>query len=56
MSPHVAIAEPETTVREAADLMRERLVGSLPVMDGDRLVGIVTATEVFEALGREASN
>lgn len=55
MTSRVASTEPETTVREAADLMRERLVGSLAVMDGDRLVGIVTATDVFEALGREAT-
>ena len=55
MTSRVASAEPEMTVQEAADMMRERLVGSLPVMEGDRLVGIVTATDVFEALGREAS-
>jgi CBS domain-containing protein len=55
MTPRVASAEPETTVREAADLMRERLIGSLPVLTGGRLVGIVMATDVFEALGREAT-
>jgi hypothetical protein len=55
MIPRVVSAEPETTVREAADLMRERRIGSLPVLDGDRLVGIVTATDVFDALGREAA-
>ncbi len=54
MTARVVSAEPETTVREAADLMRQRLIGSLPVMDGDRLVGIVTATDVFDALGRDA--
>jgi CBS domain-containing protein/ribosome-associated translation inhibitor RaiA len=54
MTPHVASATPETTVREAADLMRKRLIGSLPVLDGDRLVGIVTATDVFDALGSAA--
>lgn len=55
MTPRVASAHPDTTVREAADLMRERLIGSLPVLDGDRLVGIVTATDVFDGLGREAT-
>jgi CBS domain-containing protein len=54
MTPHVASAAPETTVREASDLMRKRLIGSLPVLDGDRLVGIVTATDVFDALGSAA--
>jgi CBS domain-containing protein len=55
MTPHVASAAPETTVQEAAELMRKRLIGSLPVLDGDRLVGIVTATDVFDALGSAAT-
>jgi len=54
MTPRVASAEPDTALLEAADLMRARLIGSLPVLAGDRLVGIVTATDVFEALGRDA--
>jgi CBS domain-containing protein len=55
MTPHVVSAEPATTVQQAADLTRERLIGSLPVVTGDRLVGIVTATDVFDALGSAAS-
>jgi acetoin utilization protein AcuB len=54
MTADVESVEPETTVRQAADLMRKRLIGSLPVLDGDRLVGIVTATDVFDALGSAA--
>ncbi|HET7565594.1 MAG TPA: CBS domain-containing protein, partial [Gemmatimonadaceae bacterium] len=50
MTDAVVSAEPDTRVRQAADLMRERLIGSLPVVDGDQLVGIVTATDVFDAL------
>lgn len=53
MTPRVASAGPDTPVSEAAELMRAQLIGSLPVVDGDRLVGIVTATDVFDALGRE---
>ncbi|HEY9450062.1 MAG TPA: CBS domain-containing protein [Gemmatimonadaceae bacterium] len=55
MTPSVLSAQPETTVSEAADLMRERLIGCLPVMDGDALAGIVTATDVFDALGIAAT-
>ena len=55
MTPRVARAGPETTLGDAADQMRAQLIGSLPVLDGDRLVGIVTATDVFEALGREST-
>jgi len=52
MSARVVSAEPTTTLREAANLMRSRLIGSLPVLEGDRLVGIVTATDVLDELGR----
>ncbi|MGQ0713690.1 MAG: CBS domain-containing protein [Gemmatimonadaceae bacterium] len=54
VTPRVVSVEPETSLREAADLMRSRLIGSLPVVEGERLVGIVTATDVFDAIGREA--
>ena len=50
MTPRVETMESEASADSAAELMRERLIGSLPVMDGDELVGIVTATDVFEAV------
>lgn len=52
MAPRVATASPGTTLRQAANLMRGRLIGCLPVLQGDRVVGIVTATDVLEELGR----
>jgi CBS domain-containing protein len=55
MTRRTTSAEPETTVREAADVMRDRLIGSLPVVDGERVVGIVTATDVFEASPAEST-
>jgi len=54
MTPRVESIESDTSVEDAAATMRARLIGSLPVMDGEDLVGIVTATDVFEAL-RHAS-
>ena len=33
----------ETSTLEAIDVMRRNKVGCLPVVDGDRLVGIITA-------------
>ncbi|TVP89021.1 MAG: CBS domain-containing protein [Thioalkalivibrio sp.] len=39
---HVYSIEPDATVLEALHLMAEHEVGALPVLDGDRLVGIVT--------------
>jgi CBS domain-containing protein len=41
-------------VREAANLMRGRSIGCLPVLDGRKLVGIVTVTDLLELLGRGA--
>jgi acetoin utilization protein AcuB len=52
MTPHVVSAAPTTTVREAANLMRGRTIGCLPVFDKVRLVGIVTTTDLLELIGR----
>jgi acetoin utilization protein AcuB len=44
------IVTPETSVVEAARLMRDRKIGGLPVVDGGTLVGIVTETDLLDAL------
>jgi len=43
---------PETPAREALVIMRRRKVGCLPVVENDRLVGIITAYD-FLALSAE---
>ncbi len=43
---------PNDTVRAAANLMRGRTIGCLPVVERGRLVGIVTVTDLLELLGR----
>ncbi|HEX2022313.1 MAG TPA: CBS domain-containing protein [Candidatus Thermoplasmatota archaeon] len=50
MQRTVVTATPETTARDAAKLMRERDVGSLPVLRGDRLAGIVTRSDLLKLL------
>ena len=50
-SPVVAVT-PDTTVRRVANLMRGRTIGSVPVVQGKRLVGIVTVSDLLEILGR----
>ncbi len=55
MTPRVAVATPGMTLRQAANVMRGRLIGSLPVVDGGRVVGIATATDVLHELGRGSS-
>ena len=42
----VYFVEPETTVHEAVAMMNERHVGALPVMKGEKLVGIVSERDV----------
>jgi len=37
---------PDTSVVEAAELMANEDVGSLPILDGDRLVGVVTDRDI----------
>ena len=50
MAREVVIADPEDPIEQAANTMRERKIGCLPVMEGDDLVGIVTTSDVMEAL------
>ncbi len=38
---------PETPLEEAARVLIERNIGCLPVLDGDRLVGLITETDIF---------
>jgi CBS domain-containing protein len=50
-SPVVTIARTDT-LRAVANLMRGRTIGCAPVVEGRRLVGIVTVSDLLEALGR----
>jgi acetoin utilization protein AcuB len=52
MSKDVVTAGPETTIRQAANLMRGRGIGCLAVVDRDRPVGILTTTDLLELIGR----
>ena len=52
MSRHVVTGTPDMTVRQAANLMRGRAEGALPVIAGQRLAGIVTVTDLLDVLGR----
>jgi acetoin utilization protein AcuB len=52
MTPDPVTVTPETPVLDAARLMRDRKIGGLPVLEGGRLVGIVTETDLLDALIR----
>jgi len=58
MTSNVRTASPATPLREVAEMMRDGDVGSLPVVDGGKLVGIVTDRDIVVraiAEGKEAS-
>ena len=46
MSRDVQVARPEDTLRDAAETMARIDVGSLPICDGRRLLGIVTDRDI----------
>jgi acetoin utilization protein AcuB len=50
MTTEVITVVPDTPVEEAARIMADHKIGGLPVMEGDRLVGIITETDVFTVL------
>jgi acetoin utilization protein AcuB len=52
MTRGVVSVRAATSVRDAARLMHERKLGALPVVERDRLVGILTETDVLEAFQR----
>jgi len=43
-------ATPDTPIEEAARLMYDNRIGSLPILEEDRLVGILTETDLLRAL------
>ena len=47
MSAPPIVIDPFSTVEKAALLLAEHRIGCLPVVDGDDLVGMVTATDVL---------
>ena len=46
MTPDIVIARPEHTIADAARMMAKADVGSLPVGDDDRLVGMLTDRDI----------
>lgn len=45
----VVTCTPDTLIEDAALLMREKKIGALPVMAGDKMVGIITQNNVMDA-------
>lgn len=50
MSAPVVTVRPGDDLQAAARLMQERKVGSLPVVDGDAVVGVLTETDLLRRI------
>ncbi|BBL67144.1 histidine kinase [Methanoculleus chikugoensis] len=50
MTPDPVTVRVDSPVSEAAGLLRKYHIGGLPVMDGDRVAGIVTETDILSLL------
>lgn len=46
MTDRPRVVTPETTVSEAAQLMKNDDIGSLPILDGEQLAGMVTDRDI----------
>ncbi|MGE5372955.1 MAG: CBS and ACT domain-containing protein [Solirubrobacterales bacterium] len=48
-SRKVITISPDANMEKAALVMRENKIGGIPVVDGDKLVGIITETDIFDS-------
>jgi len=51
MTADVVTIKQDATLRQAANIMRGRTIGCLPVTRGDTLVGIVTTSDLLNVVG-----
>jgi acetoin utilization protein AcuB len=51
MTSPAITCSPDLTLRQAANLLRGRTMGCLPVLENRKLVGIVTSTDLLEMIG-----
>ena len=47
MTRHPVTVTPATTIGDAANIMLQRKISGLPVMQAERLVGIITESDIF---------
>lgn len=56
MVKNVVYISPDTTIAHAADMMREQQIHRLPVIENDRLVGLVTESTIAAASPSKATS
>ena len=52
MTPDVSYVRPDTPILEIARKMRDADIGSMPVVDDDRLIGMVTDRDIVVRVSR----
>jgi CBS domain-containing protein len=52
MSTDLVSVKPQTTIKDAANLFRGHAVNCLPVIEDNKLVGLITTTDLLELIGR----
>jgi acetoin utilization protein AcuB len=52
MTSPAITGSPDLTLRQAANLLRGRTMGCLPILEDGKIVGIVTTTDLLELIGR----
>ena len=50
MSTELITAKPETTIEELQSIVINHNVGRIPIMDNDKIIGIVTRTDIIEVM------
>lgn len=54
MSSPAVTCSPDRTLRQAVNLLRGRSIGCLPIVEDEKVVGIVTTTDVLDLVGAGA--
>ena len=52
---HVVTVAPDMPVKEVLTLLADKRIGAVPVMDGDRLVGIMSERDMIYGIRRDGS-
>jgi CBS domain-containing protein len=47
MTEHVITIAPETTIKDAARIMIDKKIGCLPVVENEKLIGLLTETDIM---------
>jgi CBS domain-containing membrane protein len=53
MNNKITFLEPSDRLNVALEMLRDDVFTALPVLDGERLVGLITALDVIKALSKE---